>query len=113
VQGGDGHWASSENKEEDDEEELEPKDSQDECIQGGDMSENDEHAPHAQDVNSPPEEYPGGIPTSLRKLHKALERAHCRPSMKPRTPRPTIQMIELQPRHFEILPRNKRQDFDD
>jgi hypothetical protein len=43
VQVGDGHWASGEDEEEDDrEEELEPEDSQDECIQGGDMLENDE-----------------------------------------------------------------------
>jgi hypothetical protein len=41
------------------------------------MLENDEHAPHAQDVNSPPKEYPGSIPTSLRRSHKALERARC------------------------------------
>ena len=63
---GDGHLASSEDKEEEDgEEELESEDSQ------------DEHAPHAQDVNGPPKEYPSRIPTSLRKLHKALEGACC------------------------------------
>jgi hypothetical protein len=113
AQVGDGHWARGEDEEEDDGEELEPEDSQDECIQGGDMLENDEHAPHTQNVNGLPKEYPDGIPTSLRKLHKALERARCRPFMKPRTPKPTIQMIELQPRRFEILRRNKKQDFDD
>jgi hypothetical protein len=93
VQDDGGHRASDEDEEEDDgEEELEPEDSE------------DEHAPHTRDLKGPPEEYPGRIPTSLRKSHMALEGARCRPSMKPRTPRPTIQMIELQPRHFEILP---------
>lgn len=93
VQVSGGHWASGD----DEEDGLEPEDSQD-----------DEQAPHAQDKNSPPNEYPGGVPTSLRKSHKALERARCRPSMKPRTPQATIQMIELKPQQFEILRRNKR-----
>ena len=102
VQVSGGHWASGEDEEGDDEEDrLEPEDSQDEDRNeeedAPEDSQDDEHAPH------PPKEYPGGVPTSLRKSHKVLERAHCHPSMKPRTPKATIQIIELQPQHFEIL----------
>ena len=110
-----GHWASGEEEAGDDEPEDSKDEDRDDEENGPEPedSQDDEPSPQAEDANSPPTEYPGGIPTSLRKSHEVLKKARCRPSMKPRTPKATIQMIELNPQRFKILRRNKRRDFDD
>jgi hypothetical protein len=105
-----GHWASGEDEEGDDEPEEsqdEERDDKEDGLEPEDSQDN-EPSSQVQDANSPPTEYPGGIPTSLRKSHEVLKKARCRPSMKPRTPKETIQMIELNPQRFEILQRDKR-----
>jgi hypothetical protein len=57
--------------------------------------------------------YPARVPTHLKKRYELMANARCRPSKKPKAPNKSVCLIPLEPRRFEMLPRNKRKDFDD
>ena len=50
------------------------------------------------------------VPKNIRNRHKEMKEAHCRPLRKPMA---LNKLIPLEPRAFEILPRNRFRDFDD
>ena len=60
-----------------------------------------------------PDQYPPAVPTSLKKQHKIMARSRCRPSRKPKAPKTSVCLITLEPRRFQLLPRNRQRDYDD
>ena len=78
--------------------------------------EDDEECPGSPSMDgskSPglPEIYPTQrVPKKLHERHKEIKGAHCRPFRKPIAVR---QLIPLEPKAFEILPRSRFRDFND
>ena len=96
---------------------MEASDGSEECPESSstDEEQDDEHleSPLMDGSQSPglPEIYPNPkVLKKLREKHKEMKSARCRPSKKPIAVR---QLITLEPKAFEILPRSRFRDFDD